>query len=132
MAGRQAAVPVPLALVPLTVHLAWRLAAPSGGATPRAFNQLGALTHVTRHHLWRRMAKPIAVTRLHQHDTGLQGLQKGQEATALVTRKIGMKNPDYTANEQEFMEWSQGQAESAKIDLVGMAKAKLKEMGVAE
>lgn len=60
----------------------------------------------------------------------MQGLQKGQEATALVTRKIGMKNPNYTADEQEFMAWSQGQAQAANIDLVGMAKARLKEMGV--
>lgn len=60
-------------------------------------------------------------------------LNYGYAASLQISRKYGMKDPKYTPDELEFINWGKSRAATpapAKVDLVGMAKAKLKEMGV--
>ncbi|WP_374027755.1 hypothetical protein ACES2J_17885 [Bdellovibrio bacteriovorus] len=57
----------------------------------------------------------------------MQGMDKGNATLRLVMMK-GDKN--LSADEREYVQWSQKQVTPSNIDLVGMAKAKLKEMGV--
>ncbi|WP_347355770.1 hypothetical protein [Bdellovibrio sp.] len=61
----------------------------------------------------------------------LQSVGKKNDALTVIARKRSLKNPNFTAEEKEYMNWVQGNApKSQKIDLVGMAKARLKEMGI--
>lgn len=61
----------------------------------------------------------------------LQSVSKKNEALTAITRKRSLKAPNFTAEEKEYMDWVQGNApKSQKMDLVGMAKTRLKEMGI--
>ncbi|MFV8257020.1 hypothetical protein ACNQKP_04405 [Bdellovibrio bacteriovorus] len=60
-------------------------------------------------------------------------LDYGYAASLQIAQKSRMKDPKYTPEEQEFVDWGKSRATKAapaKIDLLGAAKAKLKEMGV--
>lgn len=59
----------------------------------------------------------------------LQQATKSNEAMAKLGRRMSQKTPNYTADEQEYMEWGKGQVGST-VDLVALSKEKLKEMGV--
>ncbi|MDG0814991.1 hypothetical protein [Bdellovibrio svalbardensis] len=59
----------------------------------------------------------------------LARIDKSNEVGRSITAKIMSRTPNYTADEQEFMEWGKAQA-GPSVDLVALAKDKLKEMGV--
>lgn len=57
-------------------------------------------------------------------------IDKSTQAGSAITAKIMARNTNYTKEEQEFRDWGKNQSSSPKIDLIGMAKNKLREMGV--
>ncbi len=54
---------------------------------------------------------------------------KSNEVGRGISVKIMSKTPNFTADEQEYMEWGKSQL-GPKVDLVALAKNKLKELGV--